>query len=374
MEIKIGETIKNLRKERGRTQEQLASALGITFQAVSRWEAGLAYPDMELVPSIANYFGVSIDGLFGYNNDRQERVDNLLTKIEDMNKANNGIDVCIEDCIQLARNGLVEFPGNQALLLSLANLLYNAGYARYGEHHLTDAEGYDIFNVERHRQYGEWQEAITLYEKLVKELPDSRDKQQAISRLTQLYVATGETDKSIALIATLPDIEGAQDLLILNACDGKRRAEEYDKTLSKLLCVCANLMCSTVMMGKGHIPTTEAIRRVRNAIAILEMDHVDQALIKDDLTYHEKACMYLYLSVFLWRNGDSDGAFEALDNAYAAAKTHDRYARKEHNRNMATELPTYWPYLCVPDYSDVEKEIKADSRWTKWVEQCKVGC
>ena len=65
MQIKLGEQIKAFRRRDGRTQEELASALGVTAQAVSRWEKGICYPDMELMPSMANYFGVAIDELFG---------------------------------------------------------------------------------------------------------------------------------------------------------------------------------------------------------------------------------------------------------------------------------------------------------------------
>ena len=68
--IKVGEKIKELRLREGRTQEALANELGVTAQAVSRWEKGICYPDMEVIPSIANYFGVSIDELFGYDNER----------------------------------------------------------------------------------------------------------------------------------------------------------------------------------------------------------------------------------------------------------------------------------------------------------------
>ncbi len=370
MELKIGETIKALRRKHGRTQENLAEALGITFQAVSRWESGLAYPDMELVPSIANYFGVSIDALFGYDGERQQKINALLATISEKNRLNNGEDVCIDECIALARNGLIEFPGNRKILLCLAFLLYNAGYARYGEHHLTDAEGYDIFDVERHRTYAEWKEAIAIYEKLVKDLEDGAEKQEAILRLTRLYAVTGEVEKSLLLIENLPDISGCSDLLMLNACDGKRRAEEYTRTLSKLLCVCADLMCSTVMLEKGHLCNDEAIRRIRNAIALLDMDLVDPVRLNDDLTYHEKAGIYLYLSVFLWRGGDHDGAFEALDSAYEAAITHNRYATEQHNRHMAEGLPTYWPTWCVPNYDDVESEMKSDPRWDAWVRKC----
>lgn len=56
MQVKIGEKIKDLRKATGRKQEDLANALGVTPQAVSRWEANGGYPDMEMIPSIANYF------------------------------------------------------------------------------------------------------------------------------------------------------------------------------------------------------------------------------------------------------------------------------------------------------------------------------
>lgn len=66
MQVKIGEKIKELRKVTERKQEDLATALGVTPQAISRWEANGGYPDMEMIPSIANYFHISIDELFGY--------------------------------------------------------------------------------------------------------------------------------------------------------------------------------------------------------------------------------------------------------------------------------------------------------------------
>ena len=71
--IRLGEKIKEFRLRDQRTQEALASALGVTAQAVSRWEKGICCPDMEMIPSIANYFGVSIDELFGYDNERSKK-------------------------------------------------------------------------------------------------------------------------------------------------------------------------------------------------------------------------------------------------------------------------------------------------------------
>ncbi|MBQ8288156.1 MAG: helix-turn-helix transcriptional regulator [Clostridia bacterium] len=65
MILPIGSTIRELRREREITQGELAKVLGVTTQAVSQWERGNAYPDLELLPVIAAYFGVSVDRLLG---------------------------------------------------------------------------------------------------------------------------------------------------------------------------------------------------------------------------------------------------------------------------------------------------------------------
>ena len=61
----IGNAILKLRKAKNITQEELAKIIGVTNQAVSKWETGGGLPDIELLPKIADYFNVSIDKLFG---------------------------------------------------------------------------------------------------------------------------------------------------------------------------------------------------------------------------------------------------------------------------------------------------------------------
>lgn len=65
MKESIGTIIMRLRKEHGMTQDQLANALGITFQAVSKWENGMSSPDLSTLPLLADLFGVSVDQLLG---------------------------------------------------------------------------------------------------------------------------------------------------------------------------------------------------------------------------------------------------------------------------------------------------------------------
>lgn len=62
--MSIGRNIRRLRRQGGLTQEQIAKKLGVTCQCVSKWENGTSAPDIERLPEIAAFFGVSIDELF----------------------------------------------------------------------------------------------------------------------------------------------------------------------------------------------------------------------------------------------------------------------------------------------------------------------
>ncbi len=70
MEIRIGYNIKRLRKEKNMTQEQLAEVLGISVTAVSKWERNDTYPDITLLFPLAHYFGVTLDELMGYDEEK----------------------------------------------------------------------------------------------------------------------------------------------------------------------------------------------------------------------------------------------------------------------------------------------------------------
>jgi len=66
--IKINEQIAFYRKQRGLTQDDLAKELGVSNQAVSKWESAQCYPDIQLLPAIAKCFNISVDVLLGYKN------------------------------------------------------------------------------------------------------------------------------------------------------------------------------------------------------------------------------------------------------------------------------------------------------------------
>ena len=84
----LGDQIKTLRIRRGLTQEALAQQFGLSAQAVSKWERGTASPDIELLPQISTFFGVTMDELFALSDDsRMERIQNMLWDVRFLDPA-----------------------------------------------------------------------------------------------------------------------------------------------------------------------------------------------------------------------------------------------------------------------------------------------
>lgn len=114
--VNIGEKIRKLRKEKGISQDTLTQYLGVSFQAVSKWENGLAMPDVTMFPAIAFFFEISIDELFDY--DRMKLEEKVITVCH---KAYEIRDDNPQKAEKILREGLKKFPGN---VLILNNLLY----------------------------------------------------------------------------------------------------------------------------------------------------------------------------------------------------------------------------------------------------------
>ena len=123
MNIDLAKNLKRLRKQREMTQEDLADFIGVSFQAVSKWERGEGYPDITLLPVIANFFGVTLDELVGMNDIRNE--DKRRKIIEDADLlASQGE---ISEAISVLREGLRSFPNDYEIMADLAIYLDGAG-------------------------------------------------------------------------------------------------------------------------------------------------------------------------------------------------------------------------------------------------------
>jgi len=89
----LSENIAKYRKQKGYTQDKLGELLGVTNQAVSKWELGISMPDVMLLPKIADVLGTSLDGLYGIEK-KSEPVNQGLVTADEFPKAAN--DMLIE--------------------------------------------------------------------------------------------------------------------------------------------------------------------------------------------------------------------------------------------------------------------------------------
>ncbi|MBR3555225.1 MAG: helix-turn-helix transcriptional regulator [Oscillospiraceae bacterium] len=120
MNIRIGAKIVALRHEQRVTQDMLAVSLGVTPQAISRWESENGYPDIELLPAIASFFSVSIDELLGYRqSEREKELTSIHAEIKRLKEVGT-----IEERIRFARESLIRFPGDDMIKEELAISLY----------------------------------------------------------------------------------------------------------------------------------------------------------------------------------------------------------------------------------------------------------
>ncbi len=143
MKIYLGENLKNLRRERAITQETLADFLGVSFQAVSKWERGESCPDIEMLPAIASFFDTTTDDLLGV--DKLERESKIQYYINNYNVL-YGTDT--PKALQLMKKAVYEFPGDFRLLIRYFETLITAkGGLQEGSAILHEAQSvYDRIN------------------------------------------------------------------------------------------------------------------------------------------------------------------------------------------------------------------------------------
>lgn len=383
MHLNLGKNIRELRRRDGRTQEALADALGVTPQAVSRWEQGGSYPDMELLPAIANYFGVTIDELFGYHSSRESRVDGIIRQVNAYNIKARSDDDWVDDCLTLLREGLAEFPQNERLLITLADTLSEAGWRRHQEWLYYDEEGYIQHQYDAHQKNPYWAESVKICEQLVETARDNAIINRALHILVLLYRNLGESGKAIACAQKMPELKHCRELLLASATDGKEESKYIGEFLLKAVRHMARQIVYGLVANKGHFDSDLPIEKIKGAIGLFDLICEDGNFgpCHDDLI-----CLHLYLSRVQWERGYHDDAFISLDRALHHAQALEALMdEQEHTltaplvsfvrykagdaRKIAASLPEDWPWWHNPDYSQIEQEIKADPRWAEWVAQ-----
>ncbi len=188
MKLNIGDQIRRLRRERDITQEEFAEVLGVSYQSVSRWENNICYPDIELLPTIADFFGISIDRLMGVGEvTEKNKVAQYISQFQEA-VSRGGVD----DCIAIARKGVAEYPNNYKLLNKLMYALFLSG----------DSDGNIPGWQENMQKYDS--EITALGERIIKYCPDQDIRLEATGRLAFQHCEMGRREIGRAIYETLP--------------------------------------------------------------------------------------------------------------------------------------------------------------------------
>lgn len=197
MKLTLPSNISKLRKEHALTQEQLAEALGVTFAAVSKWERGIATPDLNLIAQMADLFGVSLDALVGFEvlNGGSAA---LEKRIHDLQRQKKYDEAVVE-----AEKALLRYPNDFKMVYRSGELYMVAGIELNNEKYLY--------------------RCIELLERSVLLLSQNTDPQisevSIQNEIAQCYIVLGEAKKGIEILKRY-NVSGVHNALIAIALTG----------------------------------------------------------------------------------------------------------------------------------------------------------
>lgn len=246
MNVKLGKKIRELRKARNLSQEVLAQFLGVSFQAVSKWENDTAMPDVILIPAIASFFGVSTDDLFDYN--RLETAGKVNAICHDAYKYR---ETDPEKAETILREGLKQFPGNDIIL---NNLLYT----------MEATERSD--------------EIITICKSLIECTHDDTVKYDALRILAETYRQTEQQALVEPTLAQIPEIYFTKLELMAELLEGDKSLDAARGQMGLSLCSMVDmlLVMRDRLCEKGN--NTDAFKYERIAKKVLEVFQQEEGI------------------------------------------------------------------------------------------------
>ena len=242
MTVKIGEKIKDLRKKADVTQEKFAEYLGVSAQAVSKWEVEGCYPDLELLAPIANFFNITIDELMGFDKlKEQEEIDGYLRRHHDTLFAGDA-----KKTVAIMREANAKYPGKFELMKELAKILYV--YANSSPEAEPNEE--DKQNA--------FKEVISLGEKIRSECKDDKIRRELLRIICVSYRKIGESEKAlkIAYDNFITNIYESDMVVITDLLDGDKLIEQQQTNMVEMMHNSCMIMCD---LSKDFAPEDRLI-------------------------------------------------------------------------------------------------------------------
>jgi transcriptional regulator with XRE-family HTH domain len=190
MHVKIGEVIKVHRLRRGLTQDKLAEIFGVSAQAISRWENQMTYPDINLIPAIAIFFGISTDEILGMDTLRNEQEINSIHSAVHMAIKSGEVD----NAITMLRSALKTYPNDYGFMCELAQAL-------------SIHKDYAVSKVFL-------EEAMRLSEAILEDCVNDKIRSTTKANLCYIYLNTGRVEAAIKLANQLPHVWESREMIV----------------------------------------------------------------------------------------------------------------------------------------------------------------
>ncbi len=284
----FGERLKKLRRDKGITQDALAEYLGISYQAVSKWENHAGFPDISLLPAIASFFAVSADYLLGIDQENSE--EKIKKALQDAEKFTHTGE--IEKSINIIAEALKSFPNEHRLLCNFIE-----------------------YKLMRPSGNKEWIEDIEIKANLI--LRDCRiDKirHQTIGNLAKAYLLIGKTDKVLEVAGLLPDFAYSKARLLSLAAS----PEEIINHKPELILKYASVLLSDILsVANHHIYQGDAAIAVnicKTALTIIDCIGAEGYLL------YMQVRSYIHLALAYSKLQDTDSMYVSAETALDICK------------------------------------------------------
>ena len=211
MELLIGTKLRKLRRGRDLTQEEVAAHLGISFQAISKWERGDGYPDITILPALSRYFGVTVDELIGMEELNSEERYAALNRTWQENRT-AGLH---RENVALMREALKEYPNDPLLLVQLSSSLEKT--------YTTEEE-----------RLARLRESLAIQEQILRSTEDSEVRNATQYNICHAYLQLGEPEKALVQAQKLPNLYKARENALTFCLEGEERQAVSRKALEPL--------------------------------------------------------------------------------------------------------------------------------------------
>ena len=313
MNIKIGAIIKKLRAENNITQDTLATAIGVTPQAISRWESEGGYPDIELLPMLADFFSVSTDELLGYKlSEREEELAKIKNEMERLAEVGS-----VEERVTFARYAYARYPNDYEIRDHLAVCLY--------------------FVWEETHDEALFKEIESLLTSVANECNDENTRYDAINTLIILYGKVEQFEKAKEWVNRLTPMKYSRETALSGGIgDGKTKIyiqDEIDKLTDALGLAIRNLVLNEDLPNDPSTWKSKIdMLRISNQLYFM--------IYGNDLMFHHNRISFNYwvISTYQMSLGQLEDALESLEKMCDHAVAYDISYQNDHGKHYTSFL------------------------------------